>query len=132
MDMVKFAAAVCGMPQPRFAMTYCSQCGRETGPGDAGHSSCATHRPKVKRYSADFDSTVSGIPCGIQVEHVHITRGNFSPRAETPEEYHGIRDIEFTVLDSKGYPAPWLQAKLTDDEKVRIEDEILESLKEEV
>lgn len=28
---------------PRFAQTYCSQCGRKQGPGDSGHSSCSTH-----------------------------------------------------------------------------------------
>jgi len=28
---------------PRFAETSCSQCGRDTGPGNSGHSSCATH-----------------------------------------------------------------------------------------
>ena len=28
---------------PRFEHTSCSQCGHDTGPGDAGHSSCATH-----------------------------------------------------------------------------------------
>ena len=29
---------------PRFAMTYCSQCGNEQGPGDEGFSSCDDHR----------------------------------------------------------------------------------------
>lgn len=31
---------------PRFQMTYCSQCGAELGPGDAGVSHCADHRLK--------------------------------------------------------------------------------------
>lgn len=30
---------------PRFAMTYCSQCGMEQGPGDDGVSNCSDHRP---------------------------------------------------------------------------------------
>jgi hypothetical protein len=29
--------------KPRFAQTYCSQCGRECGPGNAGVSSCGDH-----------------------------------------------------------------------------------------
>lgn len=29
---------------PRFPMTYCSQCGCELGPGDAGVSHCSDHR----------------------------------------------------------------------------------------
>ena len=28
---------------PRFPMTYCSQCGKECGPGDAGVSDCRDH-----------------------------------------------------------------------------------------
>jgi len=28
---------------PRFAVTYCSQCGGEFGPGDAGYSHCRDH-----------------------------------------------------------------------------------------
>lgn len=43
---------------PRFAMTSCSQCGRDTGPGDAGHSSCATHAaPDLSSmYAYEFES----------------------------------------------------------------------------
>ena len=33
---------VANMP-PRFAMTYCSQCGSEMGPGDDGFSHCEDH-----------------------------------------------------------------------------------------
>jgi len=86
--------------------------------------------PARKRYSADLDSTVCGIPCGIWIGTIDITKGNYSPQAETPDEYHGHQDIGFKVLDRSGYPAPWLQAKLTDDDISRIEGEILESLKE--
>ena len=31
---------------PRFAATYCSQCGEELGPGDHGVSHCGDHAPK--------------------------------------------------------------------------------------
>lgn len=30
--------------KPRFPTTYCSQCGCELGPGDAGVSHCSDHR----------------------------------------------------------------------------------------
>lgn len=30
-------------PRPRFAKTYCSQCGQEFGPGDSGYSHCDQH-----------------------------------------------------------------------------------------
>lgn len=29
---------------PKFHQTSCSQCGCDTGPGDHGHSTCATHQ----------------------------------------------------------------------------------------
>ena len=34
------------MTEPRFPMTYCSQCGAELGPGDAGVSHCSDHTAK--------------------------------------------------------------------------------------
>jgi hypothetical protein len=30
--------------QPKFAETFCSQCGRAFGPGDHGYSHCSDHR----------------------------------------------------------------------------------------
>lgn len=74
-----------------------------------------------------MDSRIAGIPCQVRVDHVCVTKGSFSPRAETPEEYYGVREVDFTVCDRRGRPATWLEAKMTDAEKRRIEDEILES-----
>ncbi|MCW3543082.1 hypothetical protein [Burkholderia cenocepacia] len=39
----RIAAADLAGAAPRFAMTYCSSCGAELGPGNAGFSSCADH-----------------------------------------------------------------------------------------
>jgi hypothetical protein len=30
----------------KFAITYCSQCGQQFGPGDSGYSHCTDHQPK--------------------------------------------------------------------------------------
>ena len=76
----------------------------------------------------DIQSTVSGIPCLIQVDRCYVTQGTYSRQAETPEEYYGACEIEFTVCDRRGRPAPWLEKKLTDDDIARIETEILEEL----
>ena len=46
LNMTALAAQVCGI-KPRFEQTHCSQCGNDTGPGDSGHSSCATHGPQA-------------------------------------------------------------------------------------
>ena len=68
---------------------------------------------------------VAGIPCLIRVDYVHITRGNYSSRAETPDEYYGDRTIEFTVCDRRGRPAPWLENKMCDQDTCDIEELIL-------
>ena len=46
--------------------------------------------------------------------------------ADNPDDYYGYADIEFTVCDRRGRPAPWLANKLTDADVRRIESEILE------
>ena len=93
-------------------------------------TSCATHKPRRVRYHSEIDTRISGIPCGIRVDRVDGQDGDSSNDA-SDWDHNGYADIEFTVLDSKGYPAPWLQAKLTDEEIADIENEILESRKEE-
>ncbi|WP_321906242.1 hypothetical protein [Burkholderia cenocepacia] len=45
----RIAAADLAAVAPRFAMTYCSSCGAEIGPGNAGISSCADHRAPALR-----------------------------------------------------------------------------------
>jgi hypothetical protein len=78
-----------------------------------------------------MDTKIAGIPCQVRVGYVHVTKGNFSPQAETPDEYFGVREIEFTVCDRRGREAPWLANKLTEEDRQRIEDEILEMCDEE-
>ena len=74
-------------------------------------------------------STVAGIPCLIdyQVYGKYVpAKTDADPNSCYEAEYP---DVDFTVLDRKGYPAPWLEKKLTDDETNRIEHEILEYCK---
>jgi len=42
-DRIAFASAG-AVRAPRFAKTYCSQCGGEFGPGNSGYSHCEDHR----------------------------------------------------------------------------------------
>lgn len=46
-----------------------------------------------------FTTRVSGIPCQCEVDYNAPT----------------LRDFEFRILDRRGYPAPWLERKLTDE-----------------
>jgi hypothetical protein len=59
-------------PPPKFAKTFCSQCGGEFGPGDSGYSHCADHDKERHAKAADAipvrhsDSLnlVPGVLCG--------------------------------------------------------------------
>ena len=74
-----------------------------------------------------IESKVSGIPCLIHVNSVSGKKP-FSGSAfncDSSDDYYGYSDVEFTVLDRKGYKAPWLEKKLTQQDISRIEDQIL-------
>ncbi len=45
----RIANADRGTAAPRFAQTYCSSCGAELGPGNAGVSNCNDHRARALR-----------------------------------------------------------------------------------
>ncbi|KGC03065.1 hypothetical protein DM81_3451 [Burkholderia multivorans] len=45
----RIADADLAAASPRFAQTYCSSCGTELGPGNAGVSSCNDHRTRALR-----------------------------------------------------------------------------------
>ncbi|WP_289101034.1 hypothetical protein [uncultured Marinobacter sp.] len=74
-----------------------------------------------------FESRVAGIPCQIEVTYysedrpMRVTGSGFGD-ADPPEP----EEFEFTVLDRKGYPAPWLERKLTRDDYQRIKQEYLQ------
>ena len=74
---------------------------------------------------------IAGIPCEVRLTHYCVTKGNYSPKAETPDEYFGIREIEFNVYDRKGYRADWLEAKLTDEARRLVEDDLIKEVQTE-
>jgi len=74
----------------------------------------------------NIESRVAGIPCLIQIDRCMVVSGSYDYNAASDFDYYGYKEIEFTVLDRKGYPAPWLERKLTDDDTDRIENQILE------
>ena len=82
-----------------------------------------------KREIADLETTIKGIPCGIVVDHYtagrdwiqHTFPGAGPGDCEPPEP----EEIEWRVLDRKGYPADWLADKLSTSDCQRIERELL-------
>ncbi len=82
-------------------------------------------------YIAEIESRVAGIPCLIGVSHFDCVRGSYSYNAASDWDYYGYSESEWDVLDRRGRPAAWLERKLTDDDRQRIEQEIAEAMTEE-
>jgi hypothetical protein len=58
---------------------------------------------------------IAGIPCLIDVVSFSHVQGSYSYNAASDMDYYGYSDIEYTVHDRKGYLAPWLAKKITDE-----------------
>jgi hypothetical protein len=82
-------------------------------------------------YLAEIESTVAGIPCLIGVTEFSSVRGSYSYHADSDMDYYGYTESEWVVLDRRGRPAAWLERKLTDADRCRIEQEIAEAMTEE-
>lgn len=123
MNMATFAAQVCGI-KPRFEKTSCSQCGRDTGPGDSGHSSCATHGPQVTEpdftgmYAYEYESSLGlCLRCYLDYEPAEKatqSEPGCTASMELVYAFAGLIDIS-EVLSA--------------DVKAKIEAEALESMK---
>jgi hypothetical protein len=82
------------------------------------------------RECADFETTVAGIPCGVVVTDYVAARpwkqhtfAGAGPGDCDPPEYE---DVEWRLVDSKGYPAAWLEKKMNDNDVTRITCECIE------
>lgn len=73
-----------------------------------------------------LDTTIAGIPCQVEIEYrpgtdFVITSASLEPN--DPEEFEIVG-----VLDRKGYPAAWLERKITRDDEARIYTEYKRTL----
>jgi hypothetical protein len=81
-------------------------------------------------YLAEIESTVAGIPCLIGVTEFSSVRGSYSYHADSDMDYYGYTESKWVVLDRRGRPAAWMERKLTDAERSRIEQEVAETMAE--
>ena len=72
----------------------------------------------MKQRSA-IDTHIQGIPCGIVITS-YFRQKPLGPRADSDYDAMGYTDAEYTVLDREGYPAPWLDRKIKDEDNERI------------
>lgn len=80
---------------------------------------------KARRvYQAEIDTTVQGIPCIIGVIDYSSVKGSYSYNAPSDMDYYGYTECEWELLDRKGYPAGWLERKMTDRDRDQVEETI--------
>lgn len=82
----------------------------------------------ANKYTPDFITDIDGIPCGVVVTNYHYEppyRGNDAP---SDLDFYGYYEFEYFIVDSKGYKADWLEAKLTDMDYDRLLKEYEETL----
>ena len=77
-------------------------------------------------YIAEVPYRLHGIPCLIGVTHYDSVSGSYSRNAPSDMDYYGYSESEWTVLDQRGRPAPWLDRKLTAKDCQDIEATITE------
>lgn len=75
----------------------------------------------------DHHTTINGgLPCIARVTHYFKQPSNRS--ADNPWDYEGYEEIEFELLTTRGKPAKFLEKLMTDQDRERIENELLEEV----
>ena len=85
-----------------------------------------------QRKNMEIETRVSGIPCIARVTHFFRQaphRGG-AHTAASDMDYYGFTECEFEILDRRGKLAAWLERKITDEDRQRIEQEITEYLED--
>lgn len=73
-----------------------------------------------------FATTIAGIPCQIKVTSYEVQKP--IPNADSDWDHQGYYEMDFQVLDRGGYSASWLEAKMSEDDRHRIEEEALKRM----
>jgi NADH:ubiquinone oxidoreductase subunit D len=82
-------------------------------------------------YIAEIETRISGIPCIIGVKSFESQGGSYSYNAASDYDYYGYTEIDWEVLDRKGYKADWLARKMTSRDELMIENAIVKHFEEE-
>ena len=83
-----------------------------------------------KKHIIDYKITVLSMPCGAVVES--FSPGYPAKLNALPEDcYEGAEDeMEFIIVDRKGYRADWLMDKMTDDDWDDAREQIFKGMEE--
>jgi hypothetical protein len=77
----------------------------------------------------EIETRVAGIPCCARLTHFY---GGDPGRLFGPPEHcypPEPQEMDWTILDRRGRPAPWLERKMTDQDVDRIADQFLKALR---
>jgi hypothetical protein len=85
---------------------------------------------KPNHYIATVEFTLGGIPCQIGVIDYTCVKGSYSYHAASDWDYHGYTDLEYDILDRKGYRAKWLDYKIDSDAEAEIEEAVANYFKD--
>jgi hypothetical protein len=77
-----------------------------------------------------MEARIAGIPCKVRVTHCFVQKP-LGTRCDSDLDCYGYTDIEFDVFDRNGRAAPWLEKKMSDDDRARIEELILQETADE-
>lgn len=61
-----------------------------------------------------FNISIAGIPAQIRVDR-YFRQKPMGVTAPSDMDCYGYTEVEYMVLDRRGYAAPWLAKKVTDD-----------------
>lgn len=83
-------------------------------------------------YKEVLETTISGIPCKIGIlTYIKVPPWKGSAMSAPSDlDYYGYTDLEYDILDRKGYPAPWLEKKLSESGRDILEEFILTTMEE--
>lgn len=76
-----------------------------------------------------IDFHIAGIPCQIRIDSYYHQKP-MGVTAASDLDCYGYTEVEYTVLDRRGYAAPWLAKKITDDIDSEIRFAITKSMEE--
>lgn len=87
---------------------------------------------KFKDHMYTLDYTISGIPCQLAVLSCLIVPPHHGSAhtCNSDLDYYGYEDVEYEVLDRKGYIAEWLSNKMSDGDDTKAVAYIVECAKQ--
>lgn len=76
-----------------------------------------------------IEARIAGIPCQVKITYFHKQapwRGS-AMSCPSDVDWYGYTEMDYEILDRKGYKAAWLEKKITDKDTEEIERLICEA-----